>query len=260
MAQAGWPGASSAHRAAPCKDGDTGRSRGPNKRGIRHRLQACRMTARQRSATLGSDDARRLAAEAGRVIPAARRSVGATQCHVAARAGISASQLGRLERGELARPSLDVICRAARAAGFAASLKLYPDGTRLRDAGQLALLARFDRVLAPQLVRSREVRLSRPGDLRAWDERISDGRASASIEAEVHIHDVQALQRRIALKLRDDQAAGVVILLLADTAHNRGVLAEHREALRPQFPLDGGAILRALRAGRIPPASGLVLL
>jgi transcriptional regulator with XRE-family HTH domain len=218
------------------------------------------MTTRQRIAALGASDARRLAVEVGREIEAARRSAGATQRSVAARAGISASQLGRIERGELRRPSLDVLCRAARAAGFAASLKLYPEGPRLRDAGQLRVLARFDRVPVPPLRTSREVRLPIPGDQRAWDERLTDGETSASVECEVHLHDVQAVQRRIALKQRDDPTAGIVILLLADTAHNRRALAEHREALRAQFPLDGGAILRALRAGRIPAASGLLLL
>jgi transcriptional regulator with XRE-family HTH domain len=218
------------------------------------------MTTRHRSAALGTADARRLAIEAGREIAAARRSAGATQQFVARRAGISPSQLGRLERGELRRPSLEAICRAARAAGFSPSLKLYPDGTRLRDAGQLALLARFDRVVASPLQTRREVPLPIAGDRRAWDARTSDGRSGASVEAEVHLHDIQQVQRRIALKASDDPDAGVVILLVARTVHNRRVLAQHREALRAQFPLDGAAILRALRAGRLPPASGVLLL
>jgi hypothetical protein len=98
-----------------------------------------------------------------------------------------------------------------------------------------------------------------PGDLRAWDARISDGISTASIEAESRIHDAQALARRIGLKARDDPGAGVVIHVVNQTAHNRRVLAEHREALRAQFPLDGAAIVRALRQGRVPPASGIIL-
>jgi transcriptional regulator with XRE-family HTH domain len=209
---------------------------------------------------MGAADARRLATEVGREVAAARRSADATQRYVAARAGISRSQLGRLERGETRRPSLDVLCRAARAAGFAPSLKLFPDGARLRDVGQLTVLARFGRVPATPLSIRREVRLPVPGDLRAWDARVTDGHANASVEAEVHLNDVQEVQRRIALKQRDDPGAGVLILLMANTVHNRRVLAQHREALRAQFPLDGGRILRALRAGRLPPASGILLL
>jgi hypothetical protein len=42
--------------------------------------------------------------------------------------------------------------------------------------------------------------------------------------------------------------------------HNRQILAQHREALRAQFPLDGAAILRALRNGRVPVSGGIVVL
>ncbi len=218
------------------------------------------MTSRQRTSGIGSEDARRLAEEAGREIVNARRSAGVSQRHVAAIAGISPSQLGRLERAQLLHPSLEVICRAARAAGFSASLKLYPQGTRLRDAGHLALLARFDKVVAPPLMTQREVGLPILGDQRAWDERLTDGRSNASVEGEVRLGDIQALQRRISLKQRDDPKAGVLILLVSDTVRNRRVLAEQREVLRAQFPLDGGGILRALRAGQVPRASGILLL
>lgn len=153
------------------------------------------------------------------------------------------------------------MCRAARAVGLAPSLTLHPTGEQIRDAASLALLHRFERILAPALApMRREVPLPIAGDLRAWDGRISNGTARASIEAESRIHDAQALARRIALKTRDDRGAGVVILVVNQTAHNRRVLAEHREALRAQFPLDGAAIMRALRQGRIPPASGILLL
>jgi transcriptional regulator with XRE-family HTH domain len=130
---------------------------------------------------------------------------------LAERAGVSRTQLGCLERGELKDPSLARVCQVARAAGFKRVAQALP------------------------------------------------GRGAPPL-CEVHLHDIQAVERRIALKQRDDASAGVVILLLADTAHNRRVLSAHREALRPQFPLDGGAILRALRAGRIPSASGILLL
>jgi transcriptional regulator with XRE-family HTH domain len=196
------------------------------------------MGARNSAAATGAADAWRLAAEAGREVRSARRSAGVSQRAVAARSGVSRTQLGRLERGELRSPPFALICRAARVVGLAASLKLYPAGPGLR----------------------REAGLPMPGDRRAWDQRLTDGVRSASVECELHLQDVQDVQRRITLKVRDDPGVGVVILVVADTRHNRRVLAEHREALRAQFPLDGGAIIRALRAGRIPPASGVVLL
>jgi hypothetical protein len=166
-----------------------------------------------------------------------------------------------VERGLQRRPSLDLLCRAARAVGLVVSCKAYPDGTRVRDLASLALLGRFEAVLAPPLRSRREVGLPIGGDMRAWDARLfGDGGSRASVEAESHLNDVQASARRVELKHRDDPGAGVVILLVNRTAHNRRVLTEHREALRGQFPLDGATILRCLRAGRIPPASGIVML
>ncbi len=202
-----------------------------------------------------------MAAVIGREVADARRNSGLSQRAAAARAGVSASQLGRIERAQQQNPSLELLCRCARAIGLVLVSKAYPDGTHVRDQASLALLRRFDERLGHPLRTRREVGLPTPGDQRAWDERVfGDGGERASVEAESHIHDVQATARRIDLKTRDDPSAGVVILLVNRTAHNREVLAEHREALRAQFPLDGAAILRSLRAGRIPPAGGILLL
>ena len=51
-----------------------------------------------------------------------------------------------------------------------------------------------------------------------------------------------------------------MILLVADTRNNRRVLALDRESLRDELPLDTRAILRALRSGQSPRASGIVIL
>lgn len=219
------------------------------------------MSTRQRPADRGKEDARRIAAVIGREVAEARRASGLSQRAAAARAGVSASQFGRVERAQHSNPSLDLLCRCARATGLVLVSKAHPDGTHVRDQASLALLGRLDARLGHPLRTRREVGLPLPGDQRAWDERIyGDGDGRASIEAESHLHDVQATARRIDLKARDDPGAGVVILLVNRTAHNRRVLAEHREALRAQFPLDGAAILRSLGAGRIPPASGILML
>jgi hypothetical protein len=51
-----------------------------------------------------------------------------------------------------------------------------------------------------------------------------------------------------------------VILLVADTVGNRRALVAHRESLRSSFQLDTRAVLAAIRAGRAPISSGIVVL
>jgi transcriptional regulator with XRE-family HTH domain len=187
-------------------------------------------------------------------------AAGISQAATARAAGLSASQLGRLERGEIERPSLEQVCRGARVLGLAASVRLYPAGQPVRDSAQLALLDRFERRLAPPLRLRREVPLPIQDDLRAWDGMVESASHPFAIEGESHIRDVQALERKIALKLRDDPRVRLVVLVATRSEHNRRVIAEHRESLRALFPLDGGAVLRALAAGRPPSAGGIVLI
>jgi transcriptional regulator with XRE-family HTH domain len=218
------------------------------------------MATRERPGDRGARDARELGDALRRELRTTRIGLSMSIDAAARRAGISPAALWRLEQGRIAEPTLAHVCRAARAVGMRASVRLYPLDELVRDTPQLRVLERFARVLAPPLRMAREVRLPLGGDQRAWDARITDGQRSASVEAESKLTDVQAVSRRVALKQRDDPECGPVLLLLARTAHNRRVLAEHREALRAQFPLDGGAILRALRQGRLPPAGGIVML
>jgi transcriptional regulator with XRE-family HTH domain len=218
------------------------------------------MATRRRAGDVGADDARRLYTDVGREIRRARFSHGLSLEAAGRRAGFSGTQLGRIERNVIARPPLEQICRAARAVGLKPALPLYPDGAPIHDAAQLALLGRFEALLAPSLRLRREVPIPLPGDLRAWDGRIDDGDRVASVEGESKLNDAQALERRVRAKCRDDPGAGVVILVVNRTAHNRRVLGEHREALRAGFPLDGAAIARELRRGRVPGASGIILL
>ena len=218
------------------------------------------MATRQRPGDAGAEDARRLLAAVERELRLARRAAGLSIEEAARRAGMSPTRLGDIERGQVASPGFESLCRAARAAGLEPSLRVFPTGESVVDAGQLPVLARPESTLAHPLRMAREVALPIAGDARAWDARITDGRSSASLDVEARLGDVQAVSRRIALKQRDDPGAGVVLLVLGRTAHNRRLLVEHREALRAQFPLDGAAILRAFRSGTIPQAGGLVLI
>ncbi len=217
------------------------------------------MATRQRPGDLASADARAQAAAVGREIRGARLALGLSIAAAARSVGLSPAQLGRLERGELRRPSVDHLFRAGRAVGLDVSLRTFASASPVRDRGQLAALDRFRPILGSPLWLRGEAVLPIPGDQRAWDGAIEGGERPARVECEVHLHDVQAIQRRMARKQRDDPGAGSVILVVARSAHNRRVLAEHRAALRAQFPLDGPTIARDLRAGRVPRESGIMV-
>lgn len=189
----------------------------------------------------------------------ARLNSGLSQLTAAKAVGMSHAQLGRIERGELERLTIDQVIKACAAVGLGLSVRTYPMGDPARDAGQLALLERLRRVCATGMSMRTEVPVGPMGDLRAWDAvvRCSDG--SFAVEAETRLVDLQAQERRVALKLRDG-AFDRVILVVADTANNRRMLAAHREVLRGLLPLDPREVLRALRAGQAPSASGIVVL
>jgi hypothetical protein len=97
------------------------------------------------------------------------------------------------------------------------------------------------------------------GDRRAWDAEIRGADWRAVVDAESRLRDVQALSRRVTLKARDD-GADIVILLVADTRHNRHVLRLAAADLAGIFPAPGRGIVAALAAGARPPGSGVVVM
>ncbi len=78
------------------------------------------------------------------------------------------------------------------------------------------------------------------------------------VEAETRLDDLQALERRVRIKQRDLRIRRV-ILLVADTRHNRSVVTAHPELVE-RFPVTMRACLAALRAGRDPGGDSIVLL
>ena len=189
----------------------------------------------------------------------ARRGAGVSVRAAAATVGMSESTFGRIERGQLVHVSVIQLAMACAAVGLKFSARPYPDADPIRDAGQTRLLERLKRHVPAHAPWSTEVPMQIPGDLRAWDAVCTLAGVTFAVEAEVRLTDLQALDRKIALKRRDG-GIQIVILLIADTAGNRALLAHHREAIRGNFPLDTRAILAALRAGLPPTASGIVVL
>ena len=216
------------------------------------------MPARERASDRGLHQAGRLVADLGSELREARVAAGISQETVGRAAGISHSAVSRIERGAAPFVSLRRMAILASIVGLRLSVRAYPAGLPLRDAAQLALLDRLRRQLHPSLTWQTEVPLAIDGDLRAWDASIRGQGWAAFVDAETRIRDAQALERRTALKQRDTKTDRV-ILLVADTRSNRLVLRAVGS------PLVAGAvaardILDALRAGRDPGGSGVVLL
>lgn len=195
----------------------------------------------------------------GEELRGARLSSGLSQLSAGAAADMSHAQFGRIERGELRELTVDQLSRACAAVGLRLAVRAYPDGDPVRDAGQLAVLERFRLLLPAGTGWRTEVPLPIPGDRRAWDAIAKLGDVRLGVEAETRLRDVQALTRRLALKMRDGGFERV-LLVVSDTRSNRRVLDLHREALRSLLPLDGRDILRALRGGHLPGASGILLI
>lgn len=173
---------------------------------------------------------------------------------------MSASQVGRFERGQIQEVTIGKVCRLSAAVGLVASLRLYPDGDPVRDAAQVRLLERLRARIDPSFRWRTELPLLGRDDLRAWDA-VADGTGCTDgIEAETRLSDLQATERKIMLKLRDDASINHVFMLVADTRANRASLAFGRDTLRGNFSLDTREILSSLAKGRCPGANGLIIL
>jgi hypothetical protein len=217
------------------------------------------MATLQRRLDRGRDQAERISRQAGAEIRLSRRGAGVSIRSAAGSVGMSESMFGRIERARLPRITVAQLAIASAAVGLRFAGRVYPDGDPVRDEAHTRLLQRFRDELPGRTPWRFEVPLPIAGDRRAWDAQCVLDRVTVAIEAEMKLYDLQALDRRIGLKRRDGGLA-TVVLLVAETHANRRHLAEHREVLRPSFPLDSRAVLAAVRNGRAPAASGIVLL
>jgi hypothetical protein len=216
------------------------------------------MPIRNEPALHGHRVAQRLKTQFGAELLIGRHGAGLSQRAAGSAAGMSHSQFGRIERGELRDLTFDQASRAAAAVGLRLVVKSYPDGDPARDRAQLALLERFHERLPRGTEWRTEVPLPLPGDRRAWDGLATLRGRRAGCEGETRLTDVQALQRRVTLKERDGDV-DIVLLVIADTTANRRFLEQHRGELRGLFPLDSRQVLDAFRRGELPEKSGIVI-
>ena len=188
----------------------------------------------------------------------ARVGAGLSLRAVGAAAGVDHVQIWKVEHGRPSGLGLEAIGAIAAVVGLDLRLRAFPAGDPIRDAGQQRLLQRLRARIHPTLRWRTEVPLPIEGDLRAWDARIAGPGWHSVVEAETVVADVQALERRVALKQRDG-GEDHLLLLVADTRRNRRALAAAPAAF-DGFARDARATLRALAAGVDPRRSGIVIL
>lgn len=212
----------------------------------------------ERPVDRGARRGRYLVARTANELLTARRAAALSQRELGRQIRVSHAKIGKAERGEPDQLTIELAARMAAALGLQLSVTLHPDGNPVRDAAHVALLERFRARLAPGLRWRTEVPIPIEGDRRSADAIIDGSGVAAMVEAETHIDDVQALERRISAKQRD-LGIGRVILLVSDTRHNRFVVANN-PPICARFPISTRGCLAALGRGADPGGDSLVFL
>lgn len=217
------------------------------------------MPSRRRAIEAGAARGRAAVANVGRELANAIADQGLSYTAVGRDVGLSGVQVGRVARG--LAPGLTIVQAAEllASAGLELSVRAFPTGRPLRDRAHLALLERLRIRLHPSLSWRLEIPVTGPPDLRAWDAVIAAANWRKPVEAETRLGDFQALERRVTLKQRDGHMEHV-LLLVADTRHNRIALRSVAPSLDAQFPVPGRRALELLSAGIDPGGSAIVLL
>ena len=218
------------------------------------------MATRERPVDRGRARGLKTIRDLGKELRGTRIAAGLSQDQVGLHAGLSGSQVGRIERGEALRMPVRTAAVVAAVLGLELVVRTYPAGSAVRDTPQLGVLGRFCVRLGAAWLWRYEV-VVRPGDQRAWDATIRRPRKSGyvAIEAETRIEDVQALIRRISQK-RDAGGGVRIVLLVADTRHNRAVLAAAADVFEAEFPIRTREALTVLVRGDIPEFDAVVVL
>ena len=195
----------------------------------------------------------------GREIRIARQDRNLSLDKVGATVGLSASAASRIERGLTPEVSILRMAQLAEVVGLELSVRLFAGGSPIRDDAHAALLGRCRDKMHPSLRWSIEVPLPNPGDDRAWDAMVSGPGWRYGIEAETAPRDVQALSRRLALKLRDG-GVDAILLVLPRTRRAREFLTASRAMLDAAFPVPGATALARLKDGLDPGGGSIILL
>jgi transcriptional regulator with XRE-family HTH domain len=223
------------------------------------------MPTRERPIDRATQIAHRDISRVGEELRTARVGSGLSLRFVGKRVGRSATQVMRIERGLVPNVSVRQVARIGGVVGLDVRLRAYPGPDPVRDTAQVRLLGRLEARLHDSLTFRTEVPLPIEGDRRAWDGWITGFvnlpgmKAGLPVDAETRLHDVQALLRRLALKVRDSGMEHV-LLVLADTRTNRYALAHADPILAATFAVSPRKALAALANGRHPGGSAVIFL
>ena len=205
--------------------------------------------------------AAKLLAQLGQDIRDARLMTGTGQAAVARAARVSTSTISRIESAKLEHLSVREAIVVADAVGLDLSIKSYPGRRATRDQAHAKRLTSFLAHVASPLRFATEVALPhRDGvfEQRAWDAMLFSDDGHTGVELEQRLHDVQAQTRRIMLKWRDS-GADRLLLLIANTSHNRAVLETFPEYFVELPALAADDVMAAISRGERPP-TGYVLI
>jgi transcriptional regulator with XRE-family HTH domain len=183
------------------------------------------------------------------------------QADVAAASGISRNHYAAIESARVRTVQLRELNDIAAAIGLELAVRAFPGSTPIRDAGHARRLTGFLAALRPPMTGRIEVALpmqENRWERRSWDAMLFGHGERTAVELEMRLRDVQATRRRHDLKRRDDPTEHF-LLLLADTRHNRRVIAEFVELFAELPRLRPSVVRAAFEAGRHPP-SGLLLI
>ncbi len=216
------------------------------------------MATRSKATTRAERRSRYLRNRLAEDMVSGRVASGLSVREVARRAGVSNDTVRRVERAELGAMSIHTVARIGEVLGLELAANLYPNGDPVRDRAHLALISRFRARLAPGVRARVEVPVPIPGDRRSGDAIVDFAGGNALVEAETHLGDLQLVERKAAAKQRD-LACTRLILLVADTRHNRNLLRLHPELVE-RFPIDTRACFRRLTRREDPGGDALVVL
>jgi hypothetical protein len=216
------------------------------------------MSAREGAGQRGRRHGRRLLHEAVEEFHLARLAGSITQERIGKALDRSDAWVSWTESGQNEALSVVQLSQLLACVGLQLSLRAYPAGRGIRDDAQAAVLERFASLVVPPWSWATEVPMPIPGDLRAWDG-VLRGTCRIGVDVETRVRDVQALDRRVMLKLRDS-GLDRAIVVLPNTRSNRAMLASTAESLRSNYPIPGRVALRAIRQGMDPGGNAIIVL